>query len=65
MLQGMYGMGQIPRIRQTLRLGSNTKSCYTFIKQNDRERSNTFSLTTHQNHYHFLEINFPTNNIFK
>lgn len=26
---------------------------------------NTFSLTTHQNHYHFLEINFPTNNIFK
>lgn len=39
MLQGMYGMGQIPRIRQTLGLGSNTKSCYTFIKQNDRERS--------------------------
>ena len=24
----------------------------------------TFSLTTHQNHYHFLEINFPTSNIF-
>lgn len=38
MLQGMYGMGQIPRIRQTLGLGSNTKSCYTLIKQNERER---------------------------
>ena len=38
MLQVMYGMGQISRIRQTLGLGSNTESCYTLIKQNDRER---------------------------